>query len=495
VVVGLGPGDPAQLSQAAAAAIDRIPVRFLRTARHPSAVAVPGATSFDDIYEQASSLEEVYAGIVETLVAAALDAEDTVAEVLYAVPGSPMVAERTVALLLADSRVSVEVVPGLSFLDMAWARLGIDPLVAGVRLVDGHQFAIDAAGSPGPLLVGQCDSVAVLSDIKLAISSDETRPDITVLQRLGLPDERVFSVAWDELDRTVTPDHLTSLWIPSLAAPVGAELVRFDELVRTLRVRCPWDREQTHQSLTRHLLEETYEVLEAIETLGPNFEGAEHLEEELGDLLFQVFFHARLATEEGLFTVADVARGIHDKLVHRHPHVFGTVEADSAGQVMRNWERIKQAEKGRTSVMDGVPGHLPSLLYAHKVQRKAASVGFDWPDTSGAWPKIAEETAELEAAVAAGSEEGVDEEIGDLLFAVVNVARHLGIDPEAALRSATAKFRDRFMAVEQLAKERGLDLGASDLAALDALWDEVKAAQQKAAAAGRRRGEPAERRT
>jgi tetrapyrrole methylase family protein/MazG family protein len=293
----------------------------------------------------------------------------------------------------------------------------------------------------------------------------------------------------------VTPDHLTSLWIPSFAAPVAAELVRFDELVRTLRVRCPWDREQTHQSLTRHLLEETYEVLEAIETLGPNFEGAEHLEEELGDLLFQVFFHARLATEEGLFTVADVARGIHDKLVHRHPHVFGTVEADSAGQVMRNWERIKQAEKGRTSVMDGVPGHLPSLLYAHKVQRKAASVGFDWPDLSGAWPKIAEETSELEAAVAAGSDEGVDEEIGDLLFAVVNVARHLGIDPEAALRSATAKFRDRFVAVEQLATERGLDLEASDLAALDGLWDEVKAAQQKAAAAGRRRGEPAERRT
>jgi tetrapyrrole methylase family protein/MazG family protein len=386
-----------------------------------------------------------------------------------------MVAERTVALLLADSRVSVEVVPGLSFLDVAWARLGVDPLVAGVRLVDGHQFAVDAAASPGPLLVGQCDSVAVLSDIKLAISSDDTPPDITVLQRLGLPDERVFSVAWDDLDRMVTPDHLTSLWIPSLAAPVGAELVRFDELVRTLRARCPWDREQTHQSLTRHLLEETYEVLEAVETLGPNFEGAEHLEEELGDLLFQVFFHARLATEEGLFTVADVARGIHDKLVHRHPHVFGTVEADSAGQVMRNWERIKQAEKGRTSVMDGVPGHLPSLLYAHKVQRKAASVGFDWPDIGGAWPKIAEETAELEAAVAAGSDEGVDEEIGDLLFAVVNVARHLGIDPEAALRSATAKFRDRFMAVEQLAKERGLDLEASDLAALDALWDEVKA--------------------
>jgi tetrapyrrole methylase family protein/MazG family protein len=467
VVVGLGPGDPAQLSLAAADAIKRIPTRFLRTARHPSASAVPGATAFDDVYESASSLEDVYVAIVDTVVAAAEGSE-----VLYAVPGSPMVAERTVELLRADHRVDVEVVPGLSFLDLVWTRLGVDPLASAVRLVDGHRFAVEAAGQTGPLLVAQCDSSLVLSEIKLAVPEDGGGP-VMVLQRLGLPDEFVFTVAWDDLDRDVSPDHLTSLWIPKLAAPVAAELVRFDELVRTLREKCPWDREQTHQSLTRHLLEETYEVLEAIERLGPRFEGASHLEEELGDLLFQIFFHARLATEEGLFTLADVARGVHDKLVHRHPHVFGTVQVDTARQVLDNWERIKQAEKGRASVMDGIPGHLPSLLYAHKVQRKAASVGFDWPDADGAWPKIAEETAELERARVEGMQ--VEEELGDLLFAVVNVARHLGIDPEAALRAATAKFRDRFMAVERLATDRGLDLRSLDLSALDALWDEVKA--------------------
>jgi tetrapyrrole methylase family protein/MazG family protein len=472
VVIGLGPGDPSLLTVEATEAIERIPARYLRTSRHPSAAAVGDAVSFDAVYEQASSLEEVYATIVERLVDA------PAAEVLYAVPGSPSVAERTVELLRADDRVSVSVLPALSFLDLAWERLGVDPLARGVRLVDGHRFAVEAAGQTGPLLVGQCDTKLVLSEIKLAVPScpGSGAVSVTVLQRLGLPDEHVTVVAWDDLDRVVEPDHLTCLWIPTLAAPVGAELIAFEELVRTLRERCPWDREQTHQSLTRHLLEETYEVLEAIDALGPDFEGADHLEEELGDLLFQVYFHATLAAEEGLFTLADVARGIQEKLVRRHPHVFGTVEADTSGQVITNWERIKQAEKGRTTIMEGVPGNLPSLLYAHKVQRKAASVGFDWDDASGAWPKIAEETAELQAAMAgAGSE--VLEELGDLLFAVVNVARHLDVDPESALRAATAKFRDRFEAVEQLAASRGLDLHDLDLRALDALWDEVKAAQ------------------
>ena len=479
VIVGLGPGRPGLLTAETLAAIERAPVRFVRTTRHPSSSAVLGGRSFDWVYQQAGTLDEVYPTIVEALVEAA--GEHGV--VLYAVPGSPLVGERTVDLLRADARVEVEVLPAMSFLDLAWSRLAVDPLAVGARLVDGHRFAVEAAGERGPLLVGQCDSKTVLSDIKLAIDGPGPGvpgpgvpgPRVTVLQRLGLPDEAVFTVAWDDLDRDVVPDHLTSLWIPELASPVAAELVLFDELVHTLRARCPWDQEQTHQSLTRHLLEETYEVLEAIDGLGADFEGADHLEEELGDLLFQVVFHATLAGEEGLFTLADVARGIRHKLVHRHPHVFGDVEARTAGQVLRNWEEIKQAEKGRTSVMDGIPGALPSLLYAHKVQRKAASVGFDWDGVDGAWPKIAEEAAELhDAMTSQPGSPAVTEELGDLLFAVVNVARHLDIDPEAALRSATAKFRVRFRAVERLAASRRLELRSLDLEALDALWDEVK---------------------
>ena len=278
---------------------------------------------------------------------------------------------------MADPRVDVEVLPALSFLDLAWARLGVDPVALGARLVDGRRFEDDGGGGARPAAVGQCDQPHVLSDIKLALDDG---PTVVVLQRLGLPDESVRTVAWDDLDRDVEPDHLTSLWIPTLAAPVAGEVARFHELVRTLRAECPWDREQTHASLTRHLLEETYEVLEAIDHVDEDAgTGFEALEEELGDLLFQVVFHSVLAAEEGQFTLADVARGIHDKLHARHPHVFepGAAATDVA-QLTVDWERRKVEEKGRDSVMDGIPAALPALAYAAKVQKKAASQGVDW---------------------------------------------------------------------------------------------------------------------
>jgi tetrapyrrole methylase family protein/MazG family protein len=456
VVIGLGPGDPALVTAAASSEVERIPTRFLRTSRHPSAHLVEPAVSFDDLYERAASVEEVYGGIVDLLAEAAIRE----GEVLYAVPGSPLVAERSVEMLRADPRIDTVVLPALSFLDMAWAALGVDPLEAGVRIVDGHRFAVEAAGESAPMLVAQCDSKLVLSGIKLAVDEG---PEVVVLQRLGLPDQAVLAVAWEDLDRSFTPDHLTSLWIPGLADPVASELARFDELVRTLRERCPWDRQQTHRSLTRHLLEETYEVLEAIDELDKDPSGYDHLEEELGDLLFQVFFHATLAAEAGQFSLADVARRVHDKLVERHPHVFG-----EPGEPMPNWEELKKAEKGRSSVLEGVPGSLPSLLYAFKVQSKAASVGFDWKNAAGAWPKIREELDELKEAMGkGGSGDAVNDELGDVLFSVVNVARHLGIDPEAALRDASAKFRQRFMGVERLAEERGVEIS-------DDLWEEVK---------------------
>jgi uncharacterized protein YabN with tetrapyrrole methylase and pyrophosphatase domain len=276
----------------------------------------------------------------------------------------------------------------------------------------------------------------VLSDIKLAVDDECAPATVTVLQRLGLPDERIETVGWSELDRSIEPDHLTSVWIPRLAAPIAGSVARFAALVRTLRERCPWDREQTHQTLTRHLLEETYETLEAIDELDVDLDhGYDHLREELGDLLFQVVFHATLAAEDGRFTLADVADGIHAKLVGRHPHVFGPgpsgplsgqlVEADSADAVMRNWEQIKRVEKGHESVMDGISGALPSLLYAHKVQRKAEAVGVD-----------------------VAPSEPPPADIGEALFALVAAARAAGVDPESALRAAAVRFRDEVRARE-----------------------------------------------
>lgn len=433
VVVGLGPAGEDLLTTGTRDAIARIPHRYLRTTRHPAATALGDAPSFDALYEDAASFDEVYRGIVDALV----DAAARHGEVLYAVPGSPRVAERSVELLCTDGRVEVDVLPALSFLDLAWVRLGIDPLAVGVRVVDGRSFRIDAAGSRGPLLVAQCDARHVLSDIKLSVE-DPPRAPITVVQRLGSPDERVFTVAWEDLDRSFAPDHLTSLYLPELAEPVAAAFARFDEQVRVLRAECPWDAEQTHESLRRHLLEETYEVLEAIDAVVADPDaGYEHLEEELGDLLYQVFFHSVIAAENGAFTVADVATGIHDKLERRHPHVFGTVEAADADEVVANWESIKRAEKGRTSALDGIPSALPALAYASKVLGKTA--GFDH--------------AHALAVDDAGDDPGAV--LGAELWSLVARARAAGVDAEQALREAATRVAAAFRRAEADDASRG----------------------------------------
>jgi tetrapyrrole methylase family protein/MazG family protein len=472
-VVGLGPAGADYVTDLTRREIDRVAVRFVRTHRHPSAAVVGGAASFDDVYEQADTFDDVYAEITRRLI----DAAERHGEVLYAVPGSPLILERTVRHLqqaAAEGRVSLTLHPAMSFLDIAYARLGIDPVEARVTLVDGHEFATAAAGLTGPLLVAHTHANWVLSDIKLAVDAEGDEP-VVILQRLGEPDEAIVHTTWADLDRTVDADHLTSIYIPALGTPVGAALVRFHQLARTLREQCPWDQEQTHRSLVRYLLEETYEVVDALEALDPDDPTTdEALVEELGDLLYQIEFHATIAEQEGRFTMADVANGVHDKLVRRHPHVFGDVEATDTDTVLSNWDAIKRAEKQRTSVFDGVPMSQPALSYAFAVQRKAAKVGFDWPSVEGALPKIAEEADEIRAAIATGDERHIADELGDLLFSVVNVARHLDVEPEAALRAAVHKFRRRFEIVERLAAERGIDLHASDLAALDALWDDAK---------------------
>jgi tetrapyrrole methylase family protein / MazG family protein len=436
VVCGLGPAGPELVTAAVTAALARVPHRFVRTTRHPAVSVVGEATSFDARYDAAGRIDEVYPAIVEELVAAA----QRHGEVLYAVPGSPVVAEHTVERLLADERVDVELVAGMSFLDLAWVRLGVDPVEQGVRLVDGHRFAVEAAAERGPLLVGQCDGRDVLSEIKLAVGEIVDRgdaegtgagpePSVIVLQRLGLPDEAVVEVPWPELDRAVEPDHLTSVYLPRLAAPVAGEMAAFAEVVRRLRDECPWDREQTHHSLRRHLLEEAYEVLEALDHLDVEAgEGFDALEEELGDLLFQVVLHSRLAAQEGRFTLADVAHGVSTKLIGRHPHVFGDAAYGSAEEVAAHWEQLKKAEKGRASVMDGIPAALPALLYAHKVQRKAASQGVDWRElVSG------------------------DDRLGETawrLLDAVDAAGAAGDDAETELRIAAEHVRDRFRAQE-----------------------------------------------
>ncbi len=479
VVVGLGPAGPDLVTAAVTDAIARIPHRYLRTTQHPSASLLAGVPSFDHVYERADTFADVYAEITDQLVAAATSH----GEILYAVPGSPLVLERTVRSLRDDPRIECVVLASLSFLDLAYDRLGIDPIEARLRLIDGHEFLTAAAGEAGPMLVSHCHANWVLSDIKLAVEGASGDEPVVILQRLGSADEAVVHTTWADLDRTVEADHLTSIYIPHLPEPVGAPLVRFHEVVRRLRDECPWDREQTHRSLARYAVEETYELVEAIGALGPDGAGDADLEEELGDVLLQVVLHSAIAEQEGRFTLGDVAATVTAKMIRRHPHVFGDVEVTGAADVIANWADIKAAEKTsaphgtteRRSVLDGVPGELPALAYARELGSRAAKAGIDWDDPRGTLDKVREEVDEVDEAF--DDPALVSGEIGDLLFAVANLARHRHVDPEVALRQAAAKFRRRVQHLELLAAERGIDTRTSGLAAVDDLWNEVKAGE------------------
>jgi tetrapyrrole methylase family protein / MazG family protein len=241
---------------------------------------------------------------------------------------------------------------------------------------------------------------------------------------------------------------------------------------------CPWDREQTHASLRTHLIEESYEVLDAIESESP-----EELAEELGDLLLQVLFHADMAREAKTFNLSDVITGIRDKLIRRHPHVFGSVKAETSSEVLRNWAQIKAKEKlelqkgaaaGIPSVLDGVPRSLPALLEAFQMSRRAARVGFDWDEVSGVFEKLKEEIAELQNALAPLDRHAVEEELGDLLFTVVNLSRFLGLDPEVTLKKSSQKFKQRFMGMEAEALKRKVDLSKLSKEELEELWRSAK---------------------
>jgi tetrapyrrole methylase family protein/MazG family protein len=254
----------------------------------------------------------------------------------------------------------------------------------------------------------------------------------------------------------------------------------FEDLIAIMkRLRgpggCPWDAEQTHESLTRYLLEETYEVIEAIEAKSP-----EHIKEELGDLLLQPVFHAAIAEEAGTFNMADIISTLCDKLIRRHPHVFGDQHiVDSAAQI-ENWEQIKKAEKGseRASVLAGVPPHLPALLKAQKITEKAARVGFDWEHVDQVMAKVMEELHEFEEAMSAGDNEHMEAELGDLLFAIVNLGRFLSINPEEALRKTITRFQKRFQYVEDSLHNQGRQMNVTPLAEMDLLWEEAKSQER-----------------
>lgn len=470
-IVGLGPGDyeriPTETRQKLLDPDTRVMVRTLEhpAARHLSELRV--VESGDDVYESAETFDAVYQRLAERVVEAASHAP-----VVFAVPGSPFVGERTPGLireLAKRAGVAVEVVGGESFLDLVLSEVGVDPIGDGLVVLNGHHLP-DPILLQLPTIITQVDVPMVLIDVREALARLlPAQTPITVLMDLGTGQARIETVALEALAGEYAGLR-TSLFLNAMQVGLPGLI----GTMRRLRAECPWDREQTHHSLVRNLVEETYELVEALARLPveapagePDFIAYEDVEDELGDVLLQVLFHSTMASDAGAFDIEDVAERLREKLVRRHPHVFGEVEAATAQAVLENWEKIKQEEKQRDSLMDDIPPGLPGMERAAKIQRRATTVGFDWEGPDQVMDKVREEVAELNQVL--GDRVEAEHELGDLLFSAVNLARHLHIDPETALRRAADRFGDRFRRMEQSG-----ELSQLSPLELDELWEAAK---------------------
>jgi tetrapyrrole methylase family protein/MazG family protein len=399
-ILGLGPGDPVHLTRQVWDRLNRADEVYLRTARHPTSSALPGHLalhSFDHLYEASSSFDAVYEAIAQQIVTLGRRPQG----VLYAVPGHPLVGESSVQRILnlaADQDVGVHLLDGLSFVEPVLSLLGLDGL-AGLQLADATDLAVahhPLLDTDRPALVGQLYGQRLASEVKLTLMNayPEGHP-VTLVYSAGTQESRTASMPLYELDRGPELDHLTTLYVPSLRGV--SSLAAFQDTIARLRAPdgCPWDREQTHETLRGNLLEESYEVLAALDA-----EDEDKLCEELGDLLMQITMHVQIATEAGAFQSADVISYIDAKLKRRHPHVFGDLEAHDTATVLRNWEAIKAHEReaaghGDRSRMGGIPTILPALARAQSLGDRAARDGFDWPDLDGVLNKVDEEARSL----------------------------------------------------------------------------------------------------
>ena len=467
-VTGLGPGD-----------LDRIPAVIrsvlldpavtvvVRTIMHPAAEQLSGMRELvtcDDLYEAGADFEAVYRAIADRV----LDAAGR-GSVVYAVPGSPVVGEFAVRELLASGS-EIEVIPAESFVDAVLVEMGYDPLDRGLQILNGHELPVPLVLDK-PTIVGHLDRPEILAEVAAQIARVlPEESEITVLAGIGAAGAVRVEVSPDDVDPALAGLR-TSIFVDS--APGG--LIGAVRIMAVLRQKCPWDREQTHQTLVKYLVEETYELIDAVGRLdadGPDWVGYAEVEDELGDVLLSVLFHAAIASETGAFDIDDAAEVMRQKLVRRHPHVFGEIDVDSAAEVKRNWDQIKDGERGeaRQSQMDGVPTGMPAVQRASKIQNRAAKVGFDWPEAAEVVPKIREELDELEAVLA--DPDLARSELGDVLFSMINLARHLGIDGELALRQAIDRFETRFRHMEARGPLDGLTLDE-----MNRRWEQAKGEQ------------------
>ncbi|KUF32209.1 MULTISPECIES: nucleoside triphosphate pyrophosphohydrolase [Lysinibacillus] len=476
-IIGLGAGDFNQLQMGVYRKLKAAKKLYVRTIDHPvlEELAAEGVKfeSFDKVYEKHDAFQPVYAEIANALIEAA-----AVEDIMYAVPGHPLVAEQTVQLLIAaadEGKIKLVIEGGQSFIDPIFGALKIDP-IEGFQLLDGTGFSMHDINMRQHILIAQVYDTFSASEVKLTLMEkyDDEYP-VTVVTAAGSAQEQIVTVPLYELDQSVEVNNLTTVYVPPVKSQEEAlkDWTTFRQIIATLRGPngCPWDQKQTHESLKKYLLEEAHEYLAAIDA-----EDDFAMIEELGDVLLQVFLHAQIGEDEGYFTLEDVLASISEKMIRRHPHVFGDVAVEDADDVVANWEAIKAEEKGTSDkpLLDEEYRASSALQTAFNYQKRAAKVGFDWPDVDGAWDKFDEEWQEFRQEVTKGSNASRLDEFGDVLFTLVNLARFYKLSPEEAMLHANEKFARRFGYVEEQVKISGKSFSDFTLEQLDAFWNEAK---------------------
>lgn len=476
-IVGMGPGSETFLTIDAYNHLTQKAIVYLRTENHP---VVPFLVdkgmkyqSFDYIYDESETFEETYHAIVACLIER-LSTES----ITYAVPGNPFVAEKTVSLLLekaVENNYEVNIIHGVSFLDAIITTLKFDP-VEGLEVLDALKLDDLYLSTKMNQLWIQVYDLKVASSLKLKLMDFfEDDHQVKLIRAAGIKDmETVMELPLSELDHhSDLVDHLTSVFVPC-AKDGGHEIGDLINIMKVLRSEngCPWDREQTHDSLIPHLIEEAYEVKHAIE-----HEDDEALIDELGDVLLQVVFHANIAEEDGYFRFSDIVKAITEKMRRRHPHVFGNENVKNTEEVLINWQAIKNEEKSIHTIAESmykVPLNFPALMRSQKVQKRASDVGFDWESPLLAIDKVREELLELAEAIRGKQSLEIKEEMGDLLLIVSHLARMLSLDAEVVLNEAVDKFITRFQFVEEEMKRSGLEMGINTKEKMEMYWKTSK---------------------
>lgn len=475
-IVGLGPGSIDSLTLGTVKLIKKHPL-FLRTKMHPTVEYLNEIEkeyiSYDEIYENEETFKDVYETIKEDVI----NQYKKYGEIVYAVPGNPLVAEKTVSLLinyLKEKKLAYKIYSAVSFIDVILEELEIDP-IDGLMIIDALNIENEYPNFDKNIIITQVYSKRIASNVKLSLGNYyDDEDEIFIISRAGTIDSYVKKIKLYELDREKNIDHLTSVFIPKVKSNYGFyDFIKIIEKLRDKEEGCPWDIKQTHESLKENLIEESYELIDAINK--KDFAG---IEEELGDVLLQIALHSTIAKESGDFAIHDVIKTISNKMIYRHPHVFENNNKLTEEEIENQWTELKKKENRHTKIkemLDSISRSYPSLLRAEIVQKKVSKQGLDLIDLNQVIEKLEEKFYEFKKELLTSNNNiKIENEFGDLIFSIVNLGRFLDLNSELALDKSTDKFRDRIYKVEELVLADGLsfsDLEASDY---DKYWQKAK---------------------